>query len=80
VYVEETRVGATNWSYIKRSGLEWARSSRVHVVFVKRCPSKYYCVKVYDTRSSRNLAGWATLITTRRPTPRGMGGGCVARH
>jgi hypothetical protein len=37
VYVDETRVGATNWSYIKRSGLEWARSSRVHVVFVKRC-------------------------------------------
>jgi hypothetical protein len=25
VYVEETRVGATNWSYVKRSGIEWSR-------------------------------------------------------
>jgi hypothetical protein len=31
------------------------------VIFVKRCPSKYYCVKVYETRSTRNMAGWATL-------------------
>ena len=58
VYVEKTRVGATNWSYIKRAGIEWSGSSRIHVSFVKRCPSKYYCVKVYETR---NMAGWATL-------------------
>ena len=45
VYVEKTRVGATNWSYVKRSGIEWSRSSRIHVIFVKRCPSRYYCVK-----------------------------------
>jgi hypothetical protein len=28
VYVERTRVGATSWSYVKRSGREWARSGR----------------------------------------------------
>jgi hypothetical protein len=61
VYVEKTRIGATNWSSIKRAGIEWARSSRIRVVFVKRCPSKYYCVKVYDGRWSTNRAGWATL-------------------
>ena len=61
VYVEKTRVGATNWSSIKRAGLEWARSSRIRVVFVKRCPSRYYCMKVYEGRSTRNLAGWTTL-------------------
>jgi hypothetical protein len=61
VYVEKTRVGATNWSYIKRAGVEWARSSRIRVVFVKRCPSPYYCMKVYEGRSTRNLAGWTTL-------------------
>ena len=38
VYVERTRVGATNWSFIKRAGTEWARSSRIRVVFVNRCP------------------------------------------
>ena len=61
VYVEKTRVGATNWSYIKRAGVEWARSSRIRVVFVKRCPSPYYCMKVYEGSSTRNLAGWTTL-------------------
>jgi hypothetical protein len=61
VYVEKTRIGATNWSSIKRAGIEWARSSRIRVVFVKRCPSKYYCVKVYEGRWSTNRAGWATL-------------------
>ena len=61
VYVEKTRVGATKWSYVKRSGIEWGRSSRIHVVFVNRCPSRYYCVKVYEVRSARNQAGWATL-------------------
>jgi hypothetical protein len=61
VYVEKTRVGATNWSHIKRAGIRWARSSRIRVVFVKRCPSRYYCVKVYEGRSTRNQAGWATL-------------------
>jgi hypothetical protein len=61
VYVEKTRVGATNWSYVKRSGIEWGRSGRIHVVFVNRCPSRYYCVKVYEVRSTRNQAGWATL-------------------
>jgi hypothetical protein len=52
VYVEKTRVGATNWSYVKRSGIEWGRSGRIHVVFVNRCPSRYYCVKVYEVRST----------------------------
>ena len=61
VYVEKTRVGATNWSHVKRAGIEWGRSGRLHVAFVKRCPSRYYYVKVYETRSARNLAGWATL-------------------
>jgi len=61
VYVERTRVGATNWSYVKRAGIEWARSSRIRVVFVNRCPSRYYCVKVYEGSSTRPLAGWATL-------------------
>jgi hypothetical protein len=61
VYVERTRVGATNWSYVKRAGAAWARSSRIQLVFVKRCPSSYYCVKVYQVRSARNQAGWATL-------------------
>jgi hypothetical protein len=59
--VERTRVGATNWSYLKRAGDQWARSSRIQVVYVRRCPSSYYCVKVYQVRSSRNMAGWATL-------------------
>jgi hypothetical protein len=61
VYVEKTGVGATNWSFVKRAGIEWSRSSRIHVIFVKRCPSKSYCVKVYETRSTRNMAGWVTL-------------------
>jgi predicted Zn-dependent protease len=61
VYVERTQVGPVNWSYVKRAGAEWARSSRIEVLFVKRCPSSYYCVKVYQQRSSRNLAGWATM-------------------
>jgi predicted Zn-dependent protease len=61
VYVERTRVGATDWSSVKRAGVEWARSSRIRVVFVKRCPSAYYCLKVYEGRSTRPLAGWTTL-------------------
>jgi hypothetical protein len=61
VCLERTRVGAKNWASIKRAGTEWARSRRIEVVFVKRCPSSYYCVKVYQARSSRRMAGWATL-------------------
>jgi hypothetical protein len=61
VYVERTRVGATNWSSVKRAGVEWAYSGRIRVVFVDRCPSRWYCVKVYDGRWSTNRAGWATL-------------------
>ena len=61
VYVEKTKVSATNWSYVKRSGARWARSGRIRVVFVNRCPSKNYCVKVYEVRSTRKQAGWATL-------------------
>jgi hypothetical protein len=61
VYLERTKVGARNWTSIKRSGTEWARSRRIEVVFVKRCPSSSYCVKVYEVRSSRRMAGWATL-------------------
>jgi hypothetical protein len=61
VYVERTSVGDTNWSYVKQAGAEWARSSRIEVRFVKRCPSSAYCVKVYQVRLSQNLAGWATL-------------------
>jgi hypothetical protein len=61
VFVEKTRVGATNWHAIKLAGIEWGRSSRLRVVFVNRCPSRYYCVKVYDGRWSSNRAGWATL-------------------
>jgi hypothetical protein len=41
VYVEKTRVGAINWSYVRRSGIEWGRSGRIHVVFLNRCPSRY---------------------------------------
>ena len=61
VYLERTSVGATNWSYLERAGAEWARSSRVRVAFVRRCPSSFYCVKVYQVRSARNLAAWTTL-------------------
>ncbi len=61
VYVERTRVGAANWSSVKRAGVEWAYSGRVRIVFVDRCPSRWYCVKVYDGRWSTNRAGWATL-------------------
>jgi hypothetical protein len=61
VYVERTRVGATNWSYVKRAGAEWARSSRIRVLFVAHCPSRWYCVKVYDGRWNKPMAGWATL-------------------
>jgi hypothetical protein len=28
---------------------------------VKRCPSSYDCVKVYQVHSSRRMAGWTTL-------------------
>jgi hypothetical protein len=61
VYVERTQVGATNWSSIERAGAEWSRSRRIEVVFVKRCPSSYDCVKVYQGRWSRSMAGWTTL-------------------
>jgi hypothetical protein len=61
VYVEKTRVGATNWSYVKRAGIEWARSGRIRIVFVKRFPSRYYCLQVYEGSSTRRLAGWTTL-------------------
>jgi hypothetical protein len=61
VYVEKTRVGAGNWSFVKRAGIRWARSGRIHIVFVNRCPSRYYCLKVYDGTWSRKMAGWATL-------------------
>ena len=61
VYVERTRVGAKHWAHIKSTGYEWARSSRIRVRFVRRCPSSNYCVKVYEVRSTRGLAGWATL-------------------
>jgi hypothetical protein len=61
VYVERTRVGATNWSAVKRAGVRWAYSGRIRIVFVDRCPSRWYCVKVYDGRWATNKAGWATL-------------------
>ena len=61
VYLERTRVGATNWSYVKRAGIRWAYSGRVRIVFVNRCPSRWYCVKVYEGRWSRNMAGWTSL-------------------
>jgi hypothetical protein len=61
VYIEKTRVGTTNWNYVRSAGAEWARSGRIEVRFVRRCPSRYYCVKVYELRSGRNKAGWATL-------------------
>jgi hypothetical protein len=61
VYVERTRVGAANWSSVKRAGAEWARSGRIQIVFVKRCPSRWYCLKVYDGTWRRTMAGWATL-------------------
>jgi hypothetical protein len=60
VYVEKTRVGATNWSSIKRAGVEWAGSSRIQVVFVNRCLSPHYCVRVYGPLDP-DMAGWATL-------------------
>ena len=75
VYVERTRVGAANWSSLKRAGALWARSRRIEVRFVKRCPSSYYCVKVYAVRSSRNMAGslhlntrYLTSVAARRKT------------
>ena len=58
VYVEKTRVGATNWSYVKRSGIEWSRSGRIHVIVVKRCPSRSLLREGLRLRSSRNQAGW----------------------
>jgi hypothetical protein len=61
IYVEKTRVGATNWSYLKRAGADWSRSGRIAVLFVRRCPSRLYCVKVFEGRWSRHMAGWATL-------------------
>jgi hypothetical protein len=66
VYIEKTRVGATNWKYVRAAGAEWGRSGRIQVRFVNRCPSRYYCVKVYEVRSGRNQAGWATLNYDRR--------------
>ena len=27
VYMEKTRVGATNWSYVKRSGIDWGAAA-----------------------------------------------------
>jgi predicted Zn-dependent protease len=30
-------------------------------VFVKRCASRYYCLKVYEGSTTRPLAGWTTL-------------------
>jgi hypothetical protein len=71
MYVERTRVGATNWSYIKRAGVEWARSSRIRVVFVNHCPSRYYCLKfTRAARPARSRAG-PPSITTRKPTSPG---------
>jgi hypothetical protein len=61
VYLERTKVSDTNWSYLEKAGAEWARSRRVDVRFVKRCPSDYYCVKVSQGRSSRNMAAWTIL-------------------
>ena len=61
VYLERTRVGARNWSTVKRAGVVWAYSGRIRVVFVDRCPSRWYCVKVYDGRWATNKAGWTTL-------------------
>jgi hypothetical protein len=61
VYIEKTRVGAANWSHVKRAGTDWGRSGRLRVIFTARCPSRYYCVKVYDGRWNKNMAGWATL-------------------
>jgi hypothetical protein len=40
----------------------WAYSGRIRIVFVGRCPSRWYCVNVYDGRwATTNKAGWATL-------------------
>jgi hypothetical protein len=61
VDLERTGVGATNWIHVKRAGIEWGYSGRIRVVFVNRCPSRWYCVKVYDGRWNSNRAGWATL-------------------
>jgi hypothetical protein len=61
VYIAKTRVGTMNWNYVKTAAAEWRRSGRIEVRFVRRCPSRYYCVKVYELRSGRNQAGWATL-------------------
>jgi hypothetical protein len=36
VYLERTRVGATNWSTVKRAGVVWAYSGRIRIVFVDR--------------------------------------------
>jgi hypothetical protein len=61
IYVERTRVGTANWMSIARAGAEWSKSSRIRILFVKRCPSRLYCVKVYEGRWTKPAAGWATL-------------------
>jgi hypothetical protein len=61
VYVERTRVGYTNWTWIKRSATQWAKSRRIKAVFTNRCPQRWYCVKVYEGRWNNGRAGWATL-------------------
>jgi hypothetical protein len=66
ISIERTQVGATNWSYVKWAGAEWARSGRIKIVFVAKCPSRLYCVKVYDGTWSTPVAGWATLNTDPR--------------
>ena len=66
VYIERTRVGATNWSWVRKTGTEWAKSGRIKVVFTGHCPQRWYCVKVYEGRWNSNRAGWATLNYDRR--------------
>jgi hypothetical protein len=61
VYIEKTRVSATNWSWVKKTGAKWANSGRIKVVFTRKCPQRIYCVKVYDGRWNNNRAGWATV-------------------
>ena len=36
MYLERTRVGATNWSTVKLAGVVWAYSGRIRIVFVDR--------------------------------------------
>ena len=66
VYVERTRVDATNWSYVKRAGAQWARSSRIRLVYV--IPEGAGTVNPYEV--DRPGVGWRSLGRGGQPSAR----------